>query len=168
MFSKTARICALIPWLGQPAGLSKKLCLLQPGADWLKFICQPESGLRSLLIGRCPNRKTINTNNSNKTNKDLNRLRVLTLTLHASKRKAILLLIFSSKCSWIAKTMHVSLSLSSGQICSDSMQCADFCCREVRGHRSRYYVCGTPEDDLMSYTCIQASRTGNDVLDNLI
>ncbi|KAL8603280.1 hypothetical protein ACOMHN_017395 [Nucella lapillus] len=57
---------------------------------------------------------------------------------------------------------------SSGQICSDSGQCAEQCCREVRGHRARYYVCGTPEDEFTSYTCIRAARSGNDVLDDLM
>ncbi|KAK7482475.1 hypothetical protein BaRGS_00026292 [Batillaria attramentaria] len=54
------------------------------------------------------------------------------------------------------------------QSCVDSMECADYCCREVRGHRSRYYVCGTPFDEFMTYTCVKMSRSENDVLDHLI
>ncbi|KAK7477033.1 hypothetical protein BaRGS_00031713, partial [Batillaria attramentaria] len=57
---------------------------------------------------------------------------------------------------------------ASGQSCVDSMECADYCCREVRGHRSRYYVCGTPFDEFMTYTCVKMSRSENDVLDHLI
>ncbi|XP_025083687.1 uncharacterized protein LOC112557834 [Pomacea canaliculata] len=56
----------------------------------------------------------------------------------------------------------------SGQQCQDSMECRDHCCREVRGFRSRYYVCGTPADDALAYTCIKAARSENDVLDYLV
>lgn len=57
---------------------------------------------------------------------------------------------------------------ASGQSCTDSLECEDLCCREVRGHRSRYYVCGTPIDEFMTYTCVKKSRSENDVLDPLM
>ncbi|KAK6180649.1 hypothetical protein SNE40_008658 [Patella caerulea] len=54
-----------------------------------------------------------------------------------------------------------------GSSCTDSLECVDLCCREIRGHRYHYNRCGKPEDDFTSYTCVMAQRSGNDVLDDI-
>lgn len=74
------------------------------------------------------------------------------------------------QCRWqmVAAGFSHCVPTPTGQQCQDSMECRDHCCREVRGFRSRYYVCGTPADDALAYTCIKAARSENDVLDYLV
>ncbi|PVD37253.1 hypothetical protein C0Q70_04250 [Pomacea canaliculata] len=76
--------------------------------------------------------------------------------------------IFASVDDMVAAGFSHCVPTPTGQQCQDSMECRDHCCREVRGFRSRYYVCGTPADDALAYTCIKAARSENDVLDYLV